>query len=274
MQALRCGELTPFYREVVLKKMAALENEVTREMVRAQEEKEKAAALRANLNEIAMLLTAVEATERKQKSQIASLMRILQQLLGAQKDLGTDLQDAVLDLLAGTTGSSSTSLINTLLVGARTLSGTTASTPEPTRQVPQPQGDVRMGRRAAMLAEAARGRAQWAQRSERWRCHEAVVDATWPSTAAPWTCRCGAVWTLVGQEGSPSPGDSDADSPSPRGTASSTDSHSRDGLASNADSETSTPPRPSTPRPPTPPPVTDDLSRFPATDDLSRFLMT
>ena len=39
MQALRCGELTPFYREVVLRKMAALENEVTREMVRAQEEK-------------------------------------------------------------------------------------------------------------------------------------------------------------------------------------------------------------------------------------------
>ena len=94
MQALRCGELTPFYREVVLRKMAALENEVTREMVRAQEEKEKAAALRANLNEIAMLLTAVEATERKQKSQIASLTRILQQLLRAQTDLGTDLQSS------------------------------------------------------------------------------------------------------------------------------------------------------------------------------------
>ena len=257
MQALRCGELTPFYREVVLRKMAALENEATREMVRAQEEKEKAAALRANLNEIAMLLTAVEATERKQKSQIASLTRILQQLLRAQTDLGTDLQDAVLDLLAGTTGSSSTSLINTLLVGSRTLSGTTANPPEPARQALQPQDDVRMGRRGRMLAEAARGRAQWSQRSERWRCREASVDATWPSTASPWTCRCGAVWTLAEPEDSRSPGDSDADSPSPRGTASSTDSHSRDGLASNADSELSTPPRP-----PTPPPVTDDLSRF------------
>ena len=261
MQALRCGELTPFYREVVLRKMAALENEATREMVRAQEEKEKAAALRANLNEVAMLLTAVEATERKQKSQITSLTRILQQLLRAQTDLGTDLQDAVLDLLAGTTGSSSTSLINTLLVGSRTLSGTTANPPEPARQALQPQDDVRMGRRGR-LAEAARGRAQWSQRSERWRCGEASVDATWPSTASPWKCRCGAVWTLAEPEGSRSPGDSDADSPSPRGTASSTDSRSRDGLASNADSETSTPPRPSTPRPPTPPPVTDDLSRF------------
>ena len=257
MQALRCGELTPLYRELVLKKMAALENEVTREMARAQEEKEKAAALRANLNEIAMLLTAVEATERKQKSQIASLTRILQQVLRAQMDLGTELHEAVLDLLAGTTGSSATSLINTLLVGSRTLSGTTASTPEPTRQVPSPQGDFRMGRRAIILAEAARGRAQWTQRSERWRCHEISVDATWPSTASPWTCRCGAVWTLSRPEQSHSPGDSDADSPSPRGTASSTGSLSRDGLASNADSEPSTPPRPSTP-----PPVTDDLSRF------------
>ena len=260
MQALRCGELTPFYREVVLKKMAALENEATREMVRAQEEKEKAAALRANLNEVAKLLTAVETTERKQKSQIASLTRILQQLLRAQTDLGTDLQDAVLDLLAGTTGSSSTSLIGTLLVGSRMLSGTTENPPEPARQALQPQDDVRMGRRGR-LAEAARGRAQWNQRSERWRCSEASVDATWPSTASPWTCRCGAVWTLAEPEDSRSPGDSDADSPSPRGTASSTDSRSPDGIASNADSRSSSEP-PTPPKPPTPPPVTDDLSRF------------
>ena len=260
MQALRCGEMTSFYRATVLGKIAALENEVTLLMVRAEEEKDKVAVLRAKLDQVEKLLTATETAERQQRSQIASLTRMLQQLLRAQTDLGTDLQDAILDLLARTTGSSSTSLIGTLLVGSRMLSEQTNPPTEPARRALQPQDDVRMGRRGR-LAEAARGRAQWNQRSERWRCSEASVDATWPSTASPWTCRCGAVWTLAEPEDSRSPGDSDADSPSPRGTASSTDSRSPDGIASNADSRSSSEP-PTPPKPQTPPPVTDDLSRF------------
>ena len=176
---------------------------------------------------------------------------MLEQLLKVQSHLGTDMQEAILDLLAGGTGSSATSLIGTLLVGSRMLSEQTDPPTEPTRVALQPQGDVRMGRRGR-LEEAARGRDQ---QSERWRCSEASVDANWPTVASPWTCRCGAVWTLEEPEGSRSPGDSDADSPSPRGTASSTDSRSPDGIASNADSRSSM-------EPPTPPPATDDLSRF------------
>ena len=159
MQALRCGEMTSFYRATVLGKIAAPENEVTLLLVRAQEEKEKAAVLRAKLNEVDKLLTATETAERQQRSEITSLTRMLQQLLRAQTDLGTDLQDAILDLLAGTTGSSSTSLIGTLLVGSRMLSERTKKPTEPARQALQPQDDVRMGRRGR-LAEAARGRAQ------------------------------------------------------------------------------------------------------------------
>ena len=248
--------MTASQRAAALGRIAALESEVSSLMMRAEEEKDQVAVLRAKLDRAEKLLTATVATERQQRFQIASLTRMLEQLLKAQSDLGTDMQEAILDLLAGSTGSSATSLIGTLLVGSRMLSEQTDLPTEPARLALQPQDDVRMGRRGR-LAEAARGRTQWNQRSERWRCSEASVDATWPSTASPWTCRCGAVWTLAEPEDSRSPGDSDADSPSPRGTASSTDSHSRDGLASNADSEPSTPPRP-----PTPPPVTDDLSRF------------
>ena len=69
MQALRCGEMTSFYRATVRGKIAALENEVTLLMVRAQEEKEKAAVLRAKLNEVEKLLTATETAERQQRSQ-------------------------------------------------------------------------------------------------------------------------------------------------------------------------------------------------------------
>ena len=50
MQALRCGEMTAFYRATVLGKIAALENEVTLLMVRAEEEKDKVAVLRAKLD--------------------------------------------------------------------------------------------------------------------------------------------------------------------------------------------------------------------------------
>ena len=275
MQNLRCGEMTPLCRATVLAKINALEGEVTTQMVLAQEEKEKAAVLRAKLDKAEKLLTDTMATEWQQKYQIASLTRVLEQLMKAQSDLGTDMQEAILDLIAGSTGSSATSLIGTLLVGSRMLSEqrlqkeqATSST-EPARQARRPLDDVRLGRRGH-LAEAARGRAQWSQRSERWKCSKASVHATWPTTASPWTCRCGAVWTLAEPESSRSPENSDADSPSPRGTASSTDTHSPDGLASNADSHSdpedaftlrlSGPPTP--PRPSTPPPVTDDLSRF------------
>ena len=251
MQALRCGEMTAFYRATVLGKIAALENEVTLLMVRAEEEKDKVAVLRAKLDQAEKLLTATAAAERQQRSQIASLTRMLEQLLKAQSDLGTDMQEAILALLAGSAGSSTTSLIGTLLVGSRMLSEQTDPPTEPARLALQPQDDVRMGRRGR-LEGAARGRDQ---QSERWRCSEASVDANWPTVASPWTCRCGAVWTLEEPEGNRSPGDSDADSPSPRGTASSTDSRSPDGIASNADSRSST-------EPPTPPPVTDDLSGF------------
>ena len=116
MQALWCSEMTAFHRAAVLGKIAALENEVTLLMVRAEEEKDKVAVLRAKLDQAEKLLTATAAAERQQGSQIASLTRVLEQLLKAQSDLGTDMQEAILDLLAGSTGSSATSLIGTLLV--------------------------------------------------------------------------------------------------------------------------------------------------------------
>ena len=84
------------------------------------------------------LLTATAAAERQQRSQIASLTRMLEQLLKAQSDLGTDMQEAILDLLAGNTGSSATSLIGTLLVGSRMLNEQTDPPTEPARLALQP----------------------------------------------------------------------------------------------------------------------------------------
>ena len=125
--------MTASQRAAALGRIAALESEVSSLRMRAEEEKDQVAVLRAKLDQAEKLLTATAAAERQQRSQIASLTRMLEQLLKAQSDLGTDMQEAILDLLAGSTGSSATSLIGTLLVGSRVLSEQTDLPTEPAR---------------------------------------------------------------------------------------------------------------------------------------------
>ena len=131
--------MTASQRAAALGRIAALESEVSSLRMRAGEEKDQVAVLRAKLEQAEKLLTATAAVERQQRSQIASLTRMLEQLLKAQSDLGTDLQDAILDLLTGNTGSSATSLIGTLLVGSRMLSEQADPPTEPARLALQPR---------------------------------------------------------------------------------------------------------------------------------------
>ena len=93
--------MTASQRAAALGRIAALESEVSSLRMRAEEEKDQVAVLRAKLDQVEKLLTATAAAERQQRSQIASLTRMLEQLLKAQSDLGTDMQEAILDLLAG-----------------------------------------------------------------------------------------------------------------------------------------------------------------------------
>ena len=75
--------MTASHRAAVLGRIAALESEVSSLRMRAGEEKGQVAVLRAKLDQAEKLLTATAAAERQQRSQIASLTRVLEQLLKA-----------------------------------------------------------------------------------------------------------------------------------------------------------------------------------------------
>ena len=100
--------MTASQRVAALGRIAALESEVSSLRMRAEEEKDQVAVLRAKLDQAEKLLTATAAAERQQRSQIASLTETLKQQLATQAELGTAMQ-AILACSVGSPNPSSTS---------------------------------------------------------------------------------------------------------------------------------------------------------------------